>query len=483
MKRLIEYFQILMLLLLCSCGKDLNVKPQSIVAANSMWQTKDDAEGAMYGMFAQLRNALNDNYIYWGDYRSGLFGDGLGSEAKLQDIFNNTLDRDDAGTSWSGLYTTINDCNLILKHTPKISFEHDGDKNFIMANAYFVRALCYYYCARIWGDVPIVLSGFESDKQDNLYPRRSSVDSVLDQVSSDIDQAIALFPDEIASRKLGSKAAANMLKTDYYLWMAKTEQGGEADLKKAEEAVDAVLANPDLSLSDDYSKIFSNDDNHEIIFALNFEKVEYSGGFPADYLVPVQFVHTKNLINNPIQAGSVQQWVIFTPEFEAFLHENPSDARAKVNIDSFTDPGNNIHFRWINKYLGEWDDGTRYFTSDIKIYRYAEAILFKAEIANALGDKATAVSWLNKIAERAYGTANYYSSVLSKTDIDQAILNERLKEFAAEGKSWFDLIRFGAVFDRVKSLKGKQSVPNILLWPVNAGSINSNPNITQTKGY
>lgn len=484
MKKIIQYLQVFTIVFVSSCGKDLNIKPQSIVSSNSMWETQNDAKGAMYGMFSQLRSALSDNYIYWGDYRSGLFGDALGSEAKLQDMFGNTLDRDDAGTNWDGLYRTINDCNLILKYTPEIQFDNEDDKNFLLANAHFVRALCYYYCAKVWGDAPIVLSGFESDKQENLYPSRSPVDSVLIQVASDIDQALSLFPDNsFVSRKIASKAAVNMLKADYYLWVAKTQNGGKEDLKKADEAVDEVLNNANFSLLANYENVFRNDNNDEIIFALNLEKDEYEGGFSADLLVAVQFIHTQSLINNPIQVGSHQQWVCFTPEFESFLYQNPSDSRAKVNIDTFTDPGNNIHFRWINKYLGEWIDGKRYFTSDIKIYRYAEAILFKAEIENALGNGAVAITELNKIAKRAYGIDNYYSSSLSKDSIDAAILNERLKEFAAEGKSWFDLIRFGVVFDRVKSLQGKEGQENILLWPINSESINSNPNITQTPGY
>ncbi|GAA4315649.1 RagB/SusD family nutrient uptake outer membrane protein [Compostibacter hankyongensis] len=466
-----------------ACNKDLDIKPKSIVSSASMWETADDAEGAMYGMYAQLRNALSDNYAFWGDYRSGLFGDGIGSEGLLQNIFNNSLNRDDSGTDWSGLYKAINDCNLILKYTPEITFDNEKDKNLILANAYFVRALCYFYCARVWGDAPVVLSGFESDKQEDLYPSRSSRDSVYLQVAADIQQAVSLFPDDFTSAKSGSKAAANMLKADYYLWMYKTEDHKEDDLNKAKEAVDYVLADPDFTLLGSYQSVFSNDDNNEVIFALNFEQNEYTGGFPADFLVAVQYIQTQSLINNPIQVGSHQQWVCFTPDFEATLNEDPQDTRAKVNIAAFTDPGNNIHFRWINKYLGEWENGTRYFTSDIKIYRYAEAVLFKAEIENALGNSAEAISALNRIAKRAYQVDNYYASSLSKSDIDEAILTERLKEFAAEGKSWFDFIRFGVVFDRVATLHGQQDKQNILLWPVNASSINSNPKITQTPGY
>ena len=72
---------------------------------------------------------------------------------------------------------------------------------------------------------------------------------------------------------------------------------------------------------------------------------------------------------------------------------------------------------------------------------------------------------------------------IKATSGDEIILNERLKEFATEGKAWFDLIRFGKVFERVETLKGRENEQNILLWPVNDASINTNKNITQTPGY
>jgi hypothetical protein len=371
-----------------------------------------------------------------------------------------------------------------LKYTPEITFTNPDDQNFILANAYFVRALCYFYCARVWGDAPIVLSGFESDKQEDLFPTRSPLDSVYMQVAADIEESVSLFPaDNFKSSKVASSAAANMLKTDFYLWRYKTVSHDMADLNKAKEAVDAVLSDPHFTLLPSYETVFRNDENNEIIFALNFQQEEFEGGFPADLLIPVHFVQTQSLVNNPIQIGSHQQWVTFTPEFQDSLYSDPNDSRAIVNLDTAVDPGNNFHFRWINKYLGEWQNDTRYFTSDIKIYRYAEAVLFKAEIENALGNTPDAVTALNSIAKRAYGIDSYYPTSLSKDQADEAILSERLKELADEGKSWFDMIRFGVVFQRVKTLAGKENKPNILLWPVNANSINSNPKIKQTEGY
>jgi hypothetical protein len=466
-----------------ACEDDLNIAPQSVITTASMWQSEGDATAAMYGVLSQFRSALSNNYIYWGDYRSGFFGDGLVASASYKDMFLNSLDDEDTGTNWASLYTTINDCNLILKYVPEIEFDNDDDKNFILANAYFIRAFSYFYLARVWGNVPIVLSGFESDKQEDLYPSREPLENVFAQVASDIDEALKLFlNDDAGSRKTGSKAAANMLKADFYLWIAKTQNGGTDALNKAKTAVDYVLGNPNYQLLGDYETVFRNDNNNELIFALNFERDEYEGGFASDWLVGIQYVNDENLIENPIKVGGQTQWVTFADEFEAFLYEVGNDSRAKISLDTYEEVGNR-HFKWINKYLGEWSNNTRFFISDIRIYRYAEAIMFKAEIENALENQSEALAQLNKIAKRAYSEDNFYSGNYSKEALDKIILDERLKEFAAEGKSWWDLIRFGEVFDRVTTLDGRENEENVLYWPVNVASINSNPNIKQTNGY
>lgn len=477
-------YTIICVLFLSSCSDELEIVPKSTLSSSAMWKTESDALGAMYGVFAQLRSALNSNYIFWGDYRSNLFGVGVIDLAEALDMYNNTLDMQDTGTDWQSLYTTINDCNLILRHIPDISFNNEDTKNFILGNVYFVRALCYFYCARVWGDAPIVLSGYESDAQEDLFPTRSPLKEVLAQVESDIEMSVNSFPDdEVISSKIASKAAANMLKTDFYLWMAKTQDGGIEALNKANSAIDNVLNDSGIELSDNYEDVFRDDENKEIIFALDFARNEYVGGFCQHYLLPIQNVLNQELINNPVQVGSHMQRVCLTDEYISLLQEDSKDTRAKVSYDSYYDSVNNVKFQWINKYLGEWADGTRYFTSDIKIYRYAEAIMFKAEIENELGNTSAALMQLNKVTKRAYKMDNYYSGSYSKAEFDEIIVNERLKEFSVEGKSWFDLIRFGVVFDRVESLIGRENELNILFWPVNVNSINTNPNIQQTPGY
>ncbi|WP_167616684.1 RagB/SusD family nutrient uptake outer membrane protein [Maribellus sediminis] len=473
---------ILTAFLLSSCHEDLLVVQKSQITANSMWTSEGDATAAMYGMYNQFRSAFNTGYIYWGEYRNGMWGEGLASQSDRDNTYLNRLSSSHAYSNWQNIYTTINDCNLILKYTPEIEFSNEDNKDKVIANAYYVRAFCYYWIGRIWGDAPLLLNGFESDKQDDLYPTRTSADDIFAQVESDIAEALAQMPESVTDRNLGSRAAINLLKADYNLWMAKVRGGGATSLQNAKTALAEVTAKSTYSLLPNYASVFSNELNDEIIFAWSYVKDEYTGGYPADYLVPSQYTSAET-IENPVKVGSHQQWCFYTSDYKTFLSSDSTDQRTIVSFETFFDAPKNQTFQWINKFAGTWESGTRIFDADVVVYRYADVVLFNAEIENALGNKDAAITELNKIAKRAYGVDNYYPTTLSATEVDTKIVDERLKEFAAEGKTWWDFVRFGVAFTRVPSLVGRESETNVLLWPVNAASINGNPNITQTEGY
>ena len=465
-----------------SCDSWLDLNPKSSITVNSMWKNSSDAKAALNGAFNRFRAAYQTNYIIWGDYRSGFYGNGVDNgSVDRGNIWNNQLITSTVGTDWASLYTAINDCNLILKHTPDITFEKEGERSFVMGSAYFLRAFCYYYIVRVWGDAPILTTGFESDSQEGLFPTRDPADKLFNQIEKDLEEALNLLspnggkaPFEI------TRETVSMLQADFYLWQAKVNKKGSTAIDKADKALSNVLSSK-YNLSDSYESVFRDDENKEIIFSIAFVEAESTGSFAGDFLLNLNNV-PKEFQNNPIQIGSHAQWVSLTAKQKTFIWETPGDTRAAISISDYTTPDGK-YFTWINKYLGTWKEGTRIFDSDIRIYRFAEALLFKAEIEIERNNIPSALTYLNQIAKRAYGKDNFYSGSYTKDQIEKILLDERLKELSSEGKSWFDLIRMGKVFDRVESLKGRENEQNILLWPVNKNSINTNPAITQTPGY
>ncbi|MEX1239504.1 MAG: RagB/SusD family nutrient uptake outer membrane protein, partial [Cyclobacteriaceae bacterium] len=342
---------VIILLSGASCDDMLNVSPLSSITVASMWQSPEDAWGALYGAYSQFRGAYGGNYHDWGDYRTGYYGNGVqpGRFYKAN-LFDNNLVPDDDGTDWGSLYTLINDCNLILKYAPDISFRESKDKDFIIGNAYFLRAFAYYYIARIWGDAPVVTQPHESATQENLYPTRNPEAEVFEQVKNDIEQAVALIPDNyIMGKGLASRETANMLKVDAYLWLSKVK--GEQLLDEANAAVDYVLNSANYSLSNSYAQVFEDDDNNENLFSVIYEQTE--GTRNEGFIQPAANVPGE-IQNNPVAVQSGTNWYNITTDYRDFLRADPADARALTTAAEYTyvTGGEEKYYLWIDKYKG-----------------------------------------------------------------------------------------------------------------------------------
>ena len=419
--------------------------------------------------------------MYWGEYRTGLWGDGLTGQTSRDQVYQNQIPTNHTFADWTNLYTTINNANLMLKHAQNIQFKTEESKNEILANAYFVRAFCYYWIGRIWGDAPLLLDGFESDNQEGLFPTRNSADDIFKQVGKDINKALTLIPQNI-NKNIASKASISMLKADYDLWMYKVRKGGDSYLRDAADKINYVLSNSSYALESNYADVFNDNSGKEIIFEWSYIQDEFTSGSTNDYLVPSQYV-SNEYINNPVQTGSHQQWCFYTQEYKTFLTSIPTDQRIKESFETFYDSSKNQTFQWINKFKGHWVNNTRVFDSDVIVYRYADAILMDAEIKLAENNITGAIEALNKIAKRAYGQDNYYATTISAAEVKDAIITERKKEFCAEGKLWWDFIRLDVAFSENSYLRGRENEKNVLLWPISQNSINKNPTLKQTIGY
>lgn len=481
----------ILLILFSSCNEDalLNVQPESLITTASAWETEGMARSNVNGLMNQFRSPYNgDSFLHWFEHRSGHFqfgtsGGGAGT-ANWTHLFNNTLIAGTSpGTNWMQLYRTINAASLAIKYLPQIDFRNENEKDRLLAQAYFIRAYVLYTLVRLYGDVPLPSQPFES-VEGELFLSRKPVADVFAQIRLDVAQALSLMPDDSHQNRIRpSMAAVQMLKADVHLWTAKRLGGGDPDLAIAEEAVSQVLQNTNYRLLDDYERVFRNGQNDEIIFAIYFAIGEQSNQYGNE------FVHSITTVlppfrNNPVPVASVSQRNDFTDHFvDNYLKRDPTDTRLETNFGEFMMAGRRL--TWINKFQGELQAGERWFNDDTPIYRYAEAILFMAEILNARGRTDEAIGYLNIIAERAYGQNDYYSTGMTQAEADDAILDERLIEFAGEGKSWMDYIRFGKAFERIPSLIGREGDKegNVLLFPIDPGTLMRNPNLDQTPGY
>ena len=225
MKKISVIFLFAIGLLNVSCDSWLDLKPQSSLTANSMWQSEADAKAALNGAFARFRTAYQNNLIIWGDMRTGFYGNNFANGyVNYGMMWDNQVTPTTNGTNWGALYNNINDLNLILKYVPHIPNMSKSAYDNVIGSAYFLRAFNYFYIAKVWGAAPVVTVPTESDTQEGLYPKRDPVDVVLARVESDLIAAEPLLESSPGSAPFyASLNALYMLETDFYLWQYKVQ--------------------------------------------------------------------------------------------------------------------------------------------------------------------------------------------------------------------------------------------------------------------
>lgn len=474
-----------------SCTKQLELAPVSTISSASFWKTEDDAKGAVYGMYARLRGVTATNLFIWGESRSQNLKQSVGNDFANIRNFDNTLDPTSAGPDWSSVYRVVNDANYILKYIPEIKgFKSDDTKNRYLAEAYTMRAYCYFVMAKTWGDVPVVTEPTSGYVPSEIYKERTPVADVFTLIKKDIDQAISLFPDNnyIAGRNRWTKPGANALKGDVFLWTGKVLKGGNADFNTALTALNNTIAS-DVSLQTDFNRVFDYDNkgNKEIIMANNFQRFEAPNTF-------MSFMYIDALPPNPQPAakaiiGTVGGGSYWTPSTDTRNKFSNDDARkAGSYTDLFSaDPVTGLYTKYyggiVKKFDGMVDAGTRYFIDDVILYRLADVLLMKAEAQNALGQDPSEA--INTVRKRAYGST-YSAHVFvngSKDQNDNAILDERLLELLYEGKYWWDVLRFNKAAERIPYFKTNPGDTYKYLWPLSLNILSLEPKTVQNPGY
>ena len=112
--------------------------------------------------------------------------------------------------------------------------------------------------------------------------------------------------------------------------------------------------------------------------------------------------------------------------------------------------------------------------------RYSDVFLTYAEAQGELKNFDVANTYLNKVRNRA-NLPN--ASVSTVENLREAVLNERRKEFVAEGQRWFDLVRTGTLAEKVMEAKGIAVKPIYNLFPIPQRERDLNPNLPQNTGY
>lgn len=444
-----------------SCNKLLDVTPKGVITSDTFWENEGQAVAAIAGMYANLsvsnpnfnvgqtsaNNLSNvyltpqEAYLYWGEIRGEILATNPTKMPPGQ-ITKENVDAyltapSDPTTRYAAFYKIINQANLAIAKIPDVT---KLDPNFtqleaqqLVGEAYFIRAFCYFWLARTFKEVPLILDSYTRDDQAFDIPKSTS-SQIFTQIIKDLTLANTQLPEWYTStlypRIRATKYTAQTVLADVYLWQAATS----TDAGAANTMYDNVIANCESVI---------NSGHYFLLPGAQFTAIFNSPGNTAESIFE-QF--TNNTLNNQSSSMNLwfqnnQLWIVSLATDQLFQSVPVSDYRS---YSTTTNSGYNITTRLVQKYQNN--------NAHWVFYRLAEVYFMEAEALahrypNDLAKLQQACDLVNNVRQRAYYPIPApwpVATAASASDMDKILLDERAKEFIGEGKRWFELMRFAS---------------------------------------
>ena len=433
MKNLIYKISLLLLLVtVSSCKKWLDLKPRDGITRQGFWKTKEDVQAAVAGIYTSLLappprvgdRALTEWFFIHGELRADMIDAGLRVTLEERDMFDNNIVAGSSLTSWSAYYRTINYCNTVLDYAPAVKESDptltDAQLNAFRAEALTIRSMMYFYLVRTFRDVPLKLTSSAKDTDLEELAKSTSAE-VLAQIVLDLKEAEAIavvsYGNTISNKGRITKYTVNTLLADVYLWM----DNYTACIAECNKVINSQLFSMQTANGSWYTNVFFNGSSTETIFEFNNQLS--TGSVPNVFYTSLVQSNSKRYIASDYLLTS------------AFM---PDD----VDPDRIADIRADNTFRSNDLTITKWGTENPSYVN-WQAYRITDVLLLKAEALALTNAGAEAIAIIDDIRlKRTAVNATAQTPDPGDTDaIVDYILNERAREFAFEGKRWYDLLR------------------------------------------
>ncbi|MFA9390255.1 MAG: RagB/SusD family nutrient uptake outer membrane protein [Prolixibacteraceae bacterium] len=505
-KKILKYLLFLLLgIASFACSPDfLDVKPQAAENSAAFYLTQAHADQALTAAYSQFNNVSIDVDIIQrlGDIPSD---DAEGGGEDVTDVpslqaygYLTPLTTDGVLSDVFGtLYRVIYFSNIAIEKIPGIKeTDPDADPNLLdkrVAEAKFLRALSYSYLTMIYGGVPYVDHVLGADEYQQA---RADIKEIYNLIETDLKEAIDVLPTRSGwAPEYGrpSKGAAQALLARVYLFESSyaknyggkdsrfdgmTERWAES-LKYSEDVINSnefelVGINGEKYESwrgetNGYRYIFTSDGDNCKEGVFEIQCVQEGLGYgDARGNALCQWSAARYYLDETGASVTTGMWGFGIPTQALYDAFEPGDPRLKSSM--VREGGNDS----IQTTLGAWVPysfehcltkiyGTKWEASyeEFKAYgttwqgapqnwrmiRYSEVYLNAAEAALMAGNNSKALTYINKVRERARmcGTTGI-PAALNSVSLDD-IINERRVEFSSEGKRFYDIVRWGIAAD------------------------------------
>ena len=376
---------------------------------------------------------------------------------------------------WQARYQGIGRANKALFYLEQLTLDPNL-KTRLIGEVKFLRALWYFDLVRCFGGVPIVTTEVDIndiEQVNAIVYTRKTVPETYAQIEADLLDAIARLPlkSQYASTDIGraTKGAAQALLAKAYLY--------EEKWQKCYDLTGEVMSSGQYSLMPDYADVWREvgENGTESIFEV---QATLQNGLQ-DY----------TNVQGPRGTPDLG-WGFNTPSLSLTGSYQADDLRREATIlfvpsvlwDGFVAPTTLANPRYNYKAYQsslkeDWDGNKSVTAKNLRILKYSDILLIRAEAASRLGNSAEAVTQINAIRTRA-GLGEVTSVTL------QSIWNERRWEMAMEHDRWFDLVRTGQA-KTAMAANGKTFVVGTMeVFPIPQEQITASGGVlTQNFGY
>ncbi len=498
MKRILNILTISSILFLSACS--LEELPKRDVLADQAIENIEDAQAALYGTYAAIRDYYSRGGIALGDVMTDetFAVTGYESHKKMQ-AYTFSSAESEVSDLWTRLYRVVNNANNILLQIDGIAGNASA-KNQIKGQALGLRAAAYMELCKWFSTpytvnanapgVPIKLSTSATEQ-----PGRSTVSEVFSYIEADLKSAAQLLKSH-ADLTILSYNSVQAYLARFYLY--------KGDYSNAIVSATEVINSGKYSLctsAETISSMWLNDSGSEIIFMLGYTETNLGGSLGNDY-----FMRTFDPSTNKIQNKPAVYYIPSSSFLNVYNTFGPANSSKTADADIRYKDG--VYF--LNgASVGSWNaklcykyPGNPYFINKAnllnvnqpKLIRLPELYLIRAEAYAELGNNAAARADYNLLRKNRI-EGYVYETALNGSSLKEEIFNERCRELCFEGHYWYDIKRHQRGFTRTPTAQ-EQTYIDITaatltvpvgstrwLLPIPYGEVAGNPTIEPNPGY
>lgn len=461
----------LAIILLCflntGCKKWLDVQPQGETTQEELFKTQKGFRDALTGAYIRMKSGnIYGGALMWGniEYMALNWENPSSTNTAITNLMNgNYADATVRGwldATYQDLYKVIADANSILSFVDdKQAIFTDGNYALIKGESLALRAFCHFDALRMFGPLPSnpgtnKTLPYVKDVTKNIHESLSYQD-FANALLADLDQAEALLKDVDPIRKYSiaqlnpgandtpvltdnyleyrqirmNYYAVLALKARVYLWLAPLNDANRINATKyAQMVIDAAdpTGKPTFRLGEESDR--ANQDytmSPEHIMALSVYNLETTA------------------INTFGQDGSLQRYDFNITDGYYYLNnlfpvaERTGDIRWK-EMWSYKTGAGKTNYVMYKKFIQK-PGLTQFQVLQVPLLRLSEMYLILTECAdNKTGAEAKYSAYCSKkgIPFTAFNSADWV------TDRKNKMIREYVREFYAEGQSFFTYKRF-----------------------------------------